>query len=133
MFKPSSLLTSVNPMHWPRKDFWLSFPLALLLGSGEVSRGQDVIPVPAAVQQVEAIAEVQLDVIEAPKVGKEEPQSEKDLKGPLEDLAGVLEQVLKVRVVNDHLEGETLGSFNEFQQAMYSNSHLFGGGGTCSS
>jgi hypothetical protein len=133
MFKPSSLLTSVNPMHWPRKDFWLSFPLALLLGSGEVSRGQDVIPVPAAVHQVEAIAEVQLDVIEAPKVGKEEPQSEKDLKGPLEDLAGVLEQVLKVRVVNDHLEGETLGSFNEFQQAMYSNSHLFGGGGTSSS
>lgn len=106
--------------------------LAMTLPSD--SRGQDIIIAPAAVaQKVEAIAEVQLDAIPVEEAEGENAQKEEKLNGPIEDLATVLEQVLKVRVANDHLQGETLGSFNEFQQAMFSNSHLFGGGGTSSS
>ena len=114
-----------------RRWTWLAI-LPLLLTSESKGQGLDLAPA-AEKAAFQAIEDALLGEAPAEQAEDEPPQKEEELKGPLEDLASVLEQVIKIRVANDHLQGETLGSFNEFQQAMYSNSHLFGGGGTSSS
>lgn len=58
---------------------------------------------------------------------------EAEARGALDDLNTVISAIIDVKMQNDRLELVPIAGFREFQQALYSNAGVFGGGGTSSS
>ena len=111
--------------------FLLSF---ILCGSteGQIQRIFRALRGEPAPVEMQDVGEAAFAVADEVAIAVEEgPEAE--AKGPLADMAPVLKQAATLVVRDDRLVVDELASSNDFQQAMYSDSHLFGGGGTSSS